>query len=100
MERSGVKTHPSSPFPANPSFASLPWSQSVTGEDKDSLLYMPFLEWQQRHLHSLGNVKAVPLSPSVKYKRSDNKPAHVGESTYQTSKCKGTEPCQECGPAR
>lgn len=93
VERTLTKSPPSSsstssakPAAAAASFGSLPWSGSVTGEGKEQLLYMPFLEWQLRHLHKTGSkVTEVPLSSEIRYKCSETKPAHVGESGSQAA---------------
>lgn len=92
VERTLTKSPPSSsstssakPAAAAASFGSLPWSGSVTGEGKEQLLYMPFLEWQLRHLHKTGSkVTEVPLASEIRYKCSETKPAHVGESDSQS----------------
>lgn len=63
-------------------FESLPWSRSITGEGKESLLYMPFVEEQLRHLRELegeDGVRPLPTPPEVAYTRSERKAAHMGE---------------------
>ena len=61
-------------------FQTLPWSRSITGEAKDALLYMPFVEEQLRHLQQLEGeaVRPLPVPPTVAYQRSERKAAHMG----------------------
>jgi hypothetical protein len=65
-------------------FQTLPWSRSITGEAKDALLYMPFVEEQLRHLQQLEgeNVRPLPVPPTVAYTRSERKAAHMGTSDW------------------
>lgn len=61
-------------------FETLPWSRSITGEGKEALLYMPFVEEQLKHLEALEGerVKPLPVPPTVAYQRSERKAAHMG----------------------
>jgi hypothetical protein len=61
-------------------FESLPWARSITGEGKESLMYMPFVEEQLRHLEQLEGerVRPLPVPPTVAYQRSERKAAHMG----------------------
>lgn len=63
-------------------FATLPWSRSITGEGKEALLYMPFVEEQLKHLREMegGDVRVLPTPPTVAYQRSERKAAHMGKS--------------------
>ena len=66
-------------------FTSLPWTQSITGEGAETLLYMPFVEAQMRHLEVHGGfVRELPVPESVAYTRATKKAAHMGTSSLPT----------------
>ena len=61
------------------SFQSLPWSRSINGDGPETLLYMPFLEAQMRHLEAHGGfVRELPIPESVSYTRAAKKASHMG----------------------
>lgn len=62
-------------------FQSLPWSRSINGDGPETLLYMPFLEAQMRHLEAHGGfVRDLPIPESVSYTRAAKKASHMGKS--------------------
>lgn len=61
-------------------FQSLPWSRSINGDGAETLLYMPFLEAQMRHLEVHGGfVRELPVPESVSYTRAAKKASHMGK---------------------
>jgi hypothetical protein len=72
---------------ATSAFGPLPWSRSVSGEGAEALLYMPFVDYQIRHIKEQGGAREVPVEPHLAYRRSSHHTAHIGASHSPVAPC-------------
>lgn len=47
-------------------------------------MYMPFVDYQIRHIKEQGGAREVPVEPHLAYRRSSHHTAHIGSACFET----------------